>query len=241
MITLPDKLHTLPFVTILHQSDGLLLARKRVTAPLYDRPSYLRQHVVSLVTAGRQRLRDDEGRSRQFTPGTVGLIRRGLYTVSDLLPDDGPFEVTLVYFDEKMLCGHPPGPRVPAQPHSSVPTNRPDLLRYLAALPGIDALTAAPRRQDPLDFLQRHYDKPLTLEDFALLTGASVSTFQRSFRARTGTSPRRWIIARRMERARELAAEGLAVSDIAPAVGYANTSHFIEQFRKTYGTTPGQV
>lgn len=230
MFTVPERLLDLPFVTVLHRSPGLLRIRKVVRQPLHERPSYLSQHALIHLLAGRQVILEDGERRCDVRPGSPTLLPRGIYTISDLLPAGGePFRAELTFFDERALA---------TADQTSGEPGRAEILAELRTVSGLPELRA-PRRQDPLAFLQKHYDKPLTLEDCALLTGQSVSTFQRSFRARTGTSPRRWIIARRMERARELSqTQQLGSRDLAQLVGYGNVSHFIRQYRRTFGRTP---
>ena len=90
-------------------------------------------------------------------------------------------------------------------------------------------------------FMEDHYDKALTVEDYAYLTGRSESTFRRDFKARFGTTPRQWIIRKRLEKAYQLL-EGTDwdVTQVAEAVGYDSVSHFISAFKKQYRRTPGQ-
>ena len=90
--------------------------------------------------------------------------------------------------------------------------------------------------------MREHFDKPLGLADYAALSGRSERSFRRDFRARFGESPKRWLVARRLERARELLRDGrLPVGDVAAAVGYASASHFIAVYKARYGETPGRV
>lgn len=90
-------------------------------------------------------------------------------------------------------------------------------------------------------FMEEHYDKALTVEDYAYLTGRSESTFRRDFKARFGTTPRRWIIRRRLEKACQLLNDtDWGVTQVAEAVGYDNVSHFIGAFKKQYHRTPRQ-
>ncbi|MEM6262924.1 MAG: AraC family transcriptional regulator [Bacteroidota bacterium] len=89
--------------------------------------------------------------------------------------------------------------------------------------------------------MERHFDKPLTIGDYAYLTGRSESTFRREFKQRFGTSPRQWLIEKRLSKAHELLKESRqdAVADIALQVGYEHVSHFIQAFKRQYGCTPG--
>ena len=91
------------------------------------------------------------------------------------------------------------------------------------------------------EFMQDHFDNPLTIRDYAYLTGRSESTFRREFKQRFGTTPRKWITRRRLEKASELLRDVRQdVNSIAYAIGYDNPSHFIQEFKKQFGRTPKQ-
>ena len=57
-----------------------------------------------------------------------------------------------------------------------------------------------------------------------------------------GTSPARWILERRLERASRLLADsrqaGWTITDIAFSVGFKDASHFTRAFKNTYGCCP---
>jgi AraC-like DNA-binding protein len=62
----------------------------------------------------------------------------------------------------------------------------------------------------------------------------------RQFRVAFGTSPHRFRIMRRLERARRLIAAGTGLADAAAAVGFADQSHMNRQFKRAYGLTPAR-
>ena len=67
----------------------------------------------------------------------------------------------------------------------------------------------------------------------------SLSTFKRRFKQWVGGSPREWIVAKRMEVASEVLSKAdITISSLAKMCCYNNTSHFIEIFKRHYGTTP---
>jgi AraC-like DNA-binding protein len=55
----------------------------------------------------------------------------------------------------------------------------------------------------------------------------------------TGTTPHRYVLRARIERAQELLRmTGLSVAEIAAAVGFAGQSHFCTAFSRETGVTP---
>lgn len=90
-------------------------------------------------------------------------------------------------------------------------------------------------------FMEEHFDKPLDVDDYAYLTGRSVSTFQRDFKSRFQHSPKQWLIQKRLEKAAALLqSSASSISEITAMVGYENTSHFIKAFQRKYGESPKQ-
>ncbi|MEO0333599.1 MAG: AraC family transcriptional regulator, partial [Bacteroidota bacterium] len=95
--------------------------------------------------------------------------------------------------------------------------------------------------QNIRQFMEDHYDKPLSIADYAYLTGRSESTFRREFKIKFGTTPRQWIIQKRLEKANSLLqTTSKDVTQVAMDVGYENVSHFISEYKKQYGYTPKQ-
>ena len=79
----------------------------------------------------------------------------------------------------------------------------------------------------------------LTLEVMAAAAGVTRAHFARGFKASTGVSPHRFLIERRLERARQLlAASTQPVGEIAHAVGFASQSHFTTTFTRHVGVSP---
>lgn len=97
------------------------------------------------------------------------------------------------------------------------------------------------KTRDLSSFMESHYTKPLTIKDFAYLTGRSVSTFNREFRQLFGDSPKSWILNRRMEKAKELIVQNNAsMSSIAADVGYEHLSQFSASFKNHVKVSPSE-
>lgn len=80
---------------------------------------------------------------------------------------------------------------------------------------------------------------PLTLGALAAI--GSVSQFQllRGFSKATGFTPHAYLVQRRLQRARKMIAQGIALADAAQAAGFADQSHMTRLFVRTYGMSPG--
>jgi AraC family transcriptional regulator len=91
------------------------------------------------------------------------------------------------------------------------------------------------------DYIEEHLADEITIAHLAALIPMSQFHFARAFKAATGESPHRYIVQRRIERAKVLlSATQLSVAEVAYQVGFANQSYFTAQFRKAIGITPKQ-
>lgn len=88
------------------------------------------------------------------------------------------------------------------------------------------------------DFIQANLDRPLMLGDLEQVAQQDRWRLSRDFRALLGASPYRYLIFRRLDRARGMMADGAALAEVAQASGFADQSHFTRHFKKTYGMTP---
>lgn len=98
-----------------------------------------------------------------------------------------------------------------------------------------------PRRKNIKEFIEENYDKPLKIEDYAYLTGRSLSSFRRDFKSAYNATPQVWIKQKRMEKAVQLLdAQNISVTQLAYEVGYENISYFIQEFKGHTGLSPKQ-
>jgi AraC-like DNA-binding protein len=77
-------------------------------------------------------------------------------------------------------------------------------------------------------------------EELEAVTGLSRFALARHFRACLGTSPYRYLVMRRLDRARHHLASGASLAEAAVMNGFADQSHMTRQFKKAYGLTPGR-
>jgi AraC family transcriptional regulator len=80
------------------------------------------------------------------------------------------------------------------------------------------------------------------LKDVARECGLSVSHFSRAFRQTMGVAPYNWLLARRIEVAKEKLRDGrLALSDVALQCGFFDQSHLTRVFTRAVGVSPGAL
>lgn len=89
------------------------------------------------------------------------------------------------------------------------------------------------------EYIDNHYEKPVTLGALALIAHQSNSHFSSEFKRSFGVSPIDYLIRRRLDRAAYLLRDvNLNVTQIAERVGYENLFHFSKQFKKYHGMSP---
>jgi AraC-like DNA-binding protein len=90
--------------------------------------------------------------------------------------------------------------------------------------------------------LEKHDLIHLSVSDLAHISGRSLSSFNRDFKAIYKVSPKKWLQEKRLTRAKDLlVGKGFSVTETASEVGYDNVSNFIKAFKLKYGLTPKQL
>ncbi|MEO1470550.1 MAG: helix-turn-helix domain-containing protein [Pseudomonadota bacterium] len=88
-------------------------------------------------------------------------------------------------------------------------------------------------------FFHDHLGEPALVAAAADLSNLGVRTFSRRFQRATGVSPREFIAAKRVERARELLSRSrIPVDEVAARLGYADRSSFSKAFQEKTGLSP---
>jgi len=90
------------------------------------------------------------------------------------------------------------------------------------------------------DYLESHATEPVRSETLEAVTGLDRYELARQFRRLTGTSPHRFLVMRRLDRAKRLIASGNRLADAALDAGFADQAHFTRHFRGAFGMTPGR-
>jgi AraC family transcriptional regulator len=90
------------------------------------------------------------------------------------------------------------------------------------------------------EILSANLDGRVPLKEVARECRLSVSHFSRAFRRSIGLAPHNWLLARRVEAAKEKLRDGeLSLFDVAVACGFADQSHLTRVFTRVVGISPG--
>ncbi len=92
------------------------------------------------------------------------------------------------------------------------------------------------------EVIQKNLFEDLSLDDLAFLTDLSLSSFKRKFSSVYGTSPNKYIISKRLEKAQSLLnTSELSISEIAYDSGFSDLGYFSKTFKKHYNVTPSEI
>jgi AraC family transcriptional regulator len=94
-------------------------------------------------------------------------------------------------------------------------------------------------RRQLVEFIELNLAEPLSLGQLAGMCALSEYHFARMFRESFGLPPHQYLLARRMNRARELLrSTRMAFGEVALECGFASASHFSNTFKQAMGATP---
>lgn len=93
-----------------------------------------------------------------------------------------------------------------------------------------------------LRILDKKFATSISDDALAAEVGLSTSHFRHLFRVATGQPFQKYLVSLRLEKARQLLAEGdMPVSDVAMEVGFAGLAHFSRAFSKRFSANPSEV
>jgi len=93
-----------------------------------------------------------------------------------------------------------------------------------------------------LEYIEANLEEDLSLAELAGVAGFSLSHFKQLFKQAVGVPVHRFVLERRVERARVRLMEGKqSRTDIALEAGFAHPSHMARCMRRVLGLSPSQV
>ena len=104
--------------------------------------------------------------------------------------------------------------------------------------PGARHSFAAAERARQL--LEESTDPAISSAELEQAAGLDRYALARAFRAAFGSSPHRYLVAKRVARAQRLLTAGASLAEAAAGAGFADQSHFTRHFKAHLGLTPGR-
>ena len=145
------------------------------------------------------------------------------------------------YFEDRVLAAASAGPR-----HSALEELiMMEVLRLVVAVssptsssrPGPSSIVARALR-----YLEGNLFADIDLEAVCKVAGASRSSLLRHFRREVGTTPKAYLVARRLDEGKRLLERGHhGVFEVARLIGYRNAGAFGDAFRRRFGALPSDI
>jgi AraC family transcriptional regulator len=151
---------------------------------------------------------------------------------------------TMAAVDAELTAGADGGGRLAAESLANILAVH--LIRHVLAPRrperGRDGALPRTRLRAVVEYIEECLDDRLSLEQMAAVAHLSPYHFARQFKASTGLPPHQYVIARRVERARQLLQAGtdLSLADVAAHAGFSDQSQLTHHFKRLVGVTPGQ-
>jgi AraC-like DNA-binding protein len=111
-------------------------------------------------------------------------------------------------------------------------------LKHASPVPTFVIMPKEPRALAVAQAVLANPGQPRPLAAMCVQASVSVRTIERAFRKDVGTDFESWRRQVRLMKAVELLVSGITIKEVAFAVGYRQSSAFVEMFRRTLGTTP---
>lgn len=115
--------------------------------------------------------------------------------------------------------------------------------RYNQSGGRLERMTSLPPAvRSAVRLMQRHVEDTISIAEIAEKVGMSPRQLERLFLRYLQTSPARYYLSLRIDRARELLLySDRPILEVAIAAGFTSTSHFAHWFRKLHGVRPSQL
>jgi transcriptional regulator GlxA family with amidase domain len=114
----------------------------------------------------------------------------------------------------------------------------------------IAACDGRPRKSAPWqvrrveEYIEVHWDQPVSVEGLAVVANASARSIFQSFRECRGYSPMNFLKQVRLRHAKELLAKPVSstsVTNVSFACGFGNLGRFANEYQKVFGETPSET
>lgn len=91
-----------------------------------------------------------------------------------------------------------------------------------------------------IDYISEHLAEDLSLDRIAAAIFVNKFYFAHVFKEMTNTTPHRYILKKRLVRAKQLLEQGSSAADVYLKCGFSDYTNFFRAFKKEFGITPKQ-
>jgi len=91
------------------------------------------------------------------------------------------------------------------------------------------------------DYLLQHAAQPPSLTELAKVAGINEFKLKQGFKALYNTTVFGYLTDYKLNQARVMLSDNLAIKEVADRLGYSSVQHFNSAFRKKFGVPPGQM
>jgi len=141
------------------------------------------------------------------------------------------------------LEGHPNGPLFAESLSIAMCTQLIREFAQRAPIPSKQRLTLGPAQYARLiEYIDANLGSAeLSLQHLSEVAGVGITQLKSVFHDMTGGPVHRYVVERRVERAAQLLARGVAISDAAAQAGFSHASHMARWMRRLMHVTPSQL
>lgn len=112
------------------------------------------------------------------------------------------------------------------------------ITQYAISKPEVDHTMNQPVLTDAVHFIDSNFSERIIVADIAGRWGMDKYKFIRAFRKQTGLTPNAYLLLQRINKAKQLIACDMPMTDVALETGFYDQSHFNHYFRKYIGISP---
>ncbi|MCM1044863.1 MAG: AraC family transcriptional regulator [Candidatus Gastranaerophilales bacterium] len=95
--------------------------------------------------------------------------------------------------------------------------------------------------QRTLDYVEKNFNRALSLAELAKISGYSLSRFKAKFKEEVGITPAEFITLQKIEKAKTLLeTSNSSITDLAFDLGFSSSNYFCSAFKKQTGISPYQ-
>ncbi len=99
----PRELFKNKYVESLPYNEKSGILHKHLQQPMLNKASFISVHVICIILNGEQRIHTYDGEKIRLQQNKMVFLPKGIYTISDLMPTQSPYESLLFFLDDSII------------------------------------------------------------------------------------------------------------------------------------------